>query len=203
MKYCYNFGIKPTDTAKVKKGPHMNSHLEIIDNIKSLKKDSETLLIGIDGFGGSGKSSLAKSIKKFFPHAYIVEMDDFYSPTLKRADFQRVLDQVIEPLRNNTEAVYQIYNWKNDSFTSSIPINPGGIVLIEGVFSLTQELINNYDIKIWVDCDQNVGLERGVARDGEQVRDKWTNIWMPLEKEYMEKQNPQGKADFIIKMSEP
>lgn len=176
----------------------MNSLEDVINKITEIKPERSMILIAIDGFGGSGKTTVAKQLKERFPEAVIVEMDDFYSPTLKRADYLRVLNQVIKPIKSGQTANYQIYEWNNDKYTDAKPIEPTGIIIIEGIFSLAKELIDNYDIKIWVDYPQQLGIERGIKRDGEGIRNMWVEEWSPKEKEYKDTQHPDKKADFII-----
>ena len=74
------------------------------------------MLTGIDGFGGSGKTTVARFLKEHLENAVIVEMDDFYSPALHRADYNRVKEQVLQPLTNNLVAAYQRYDWPSDSY---------------------------------------------------------------------------------------
>lgn len=180
----------------------MNSIDEVIDKINSLNKKQKTILIAIDGFGGSGKSFLAKSIKGKFPEAVIVEMDDFYSPRLKRPDYKRVYEEVIKPIKQGKTAVFKIYDWKADKLVDGKPIFPENILVIEGVFSMHKELLDSYDIRIWVDSTQEVGFQRGLSRDknqyGVDTTEKWVKHWMPGEKKYVNSQNPQQKADFVV-----
>jgi uridine kinase len=175
---------------------------DLLSGIKSAHKDHQTLIIGIDGYGGSGKSTIAKFLKENLSGAVIVEMDDFYSPELKRADYARVNEQVLELLVNDLSASYQIYDWKLDSLTEFKKIDPGGIVIIEGVYSTHKDFADKYDVKIWVNCPQEVGAKRGIERDkmmyGVDNTDKWVHMWMPEEKKYVESQNPQQYADYII-----
>ena len=42
------------------------------------------------------------------------------------------------------------------------------------------------------------GIERDKIRDGVDNTDKWQNIWMPQEKEYVQSQQPQLRADYIL-----
>lgn len=176
----------------------MNVDQNILSRIKILEKQNGFVLIGIDGFGGSGKTHLAQFIKNSLPNTRIIEMDDFYSPKLKRADIERVSAQVLKPLSKFETSRYQIYLWKEDKFVDADPINRKGVVIIEGVFSLSSELEKYYDIKIWVDCPSDIAMERGILRDGEEVRNKWVNEWLPSEKEYVATQNPKVKADFVV-----
>lgn len=175
---------------------------EIIQKISNISAKQKLVLVAIDGYGGSGKSTVSKQLKDKLPHITIVQMDDFYSPSLKRPDLKRLQEQVLVPLRNNEQARYQIYKWEKDTLSEWIDIEPSGCIIIEGVFSMNQQLIENYDYKIWVDCSPDKASERGIKRDQEEhgvdTRDKWLREWLPREKEYIEKENPQGEADVII-----
>ncbi len=178
---------------------------DLLNTVKSLSRKQATLLIGIDGFGGSGKSTVAKFLKERLENVVIVEMDDFYLPALKRADYLRVKQQVLQPLDNNLIASYQRYDWRSDTLAEWHTIHPGGIVIIEGVYSTHSDLANHYDFKIWVDCPQEIGFKRGVERDkrrdGVDNTDKWLTLWMPQEKLYAETQKPKERADYIADSS--
>ncbi len=179
---------------------HLSS--DLIKKIESTPRRQKTFIIGVDGFGGSGKSTFAKLLKDHFKGATIVEMDDFYSPPLKRADYQRVNREVLIPLLSDTPASYRVYEWKTDTMSEPYTIEPGGVVIIEGIYSTNNEMRDAYDFKIWVECPQEVGIERGIARDvalgDTEIHNKWIKEWMPLEKEYADIHNPRGYADYIV-----
>jgi uridine kinase len=180
----------------------MNQQSDLLEIVKRVQRKRKTLLIGIDGVGGSGKTTLSEYLKVKLAGGSIVQLDDFYSPELNRADRNRVLRQVFLPLENNTHAKYQIFNWRANSLGDWRTIEPGGIVIIEGVSALHTDFIEKYDFKIWISCPPELGFNRGVERDkirdGEDNTDKWRNIWMPQEKEYIESQQPQLRADYIL-----
>ena len=81
----------------------------IVDRILGLRADSETTLVGIDGRGGAGKSTLARQVAAAIDAATVVQFDDFYLPSGERGlneeiggdfDWRRVREQVLEPLSN-------------------------------------------------------------------------------------------------------
>jgi len=180
----------------------MRLPIDLINKINNTPPKHKSFIIGIDGFGGSGKTSLAKLLKQHFEKVTIVEMDDFYLPSLKRADYQRVKEQVLAPLVNDIPASYQRYDWKTDRMAEWHAIEPGGVVIIEGSYSTNNDIKSMYDFKIWIECPQDVGMERGIARDLTRdkvdTRNKWINEWMPLEKEYVNAYNPKQYADYIV-----
>lgn len=50
---------------------------DITSSIQQRADDSRTILIAIEGFGGSGKSTIAEKLKDALGNAYVVNIDDF------------------------------------------------------------------------------------------------------------------------------
>lgn len=195
---------------KVKKGEFRTLE-EMVKALDHLPRKHSTLLIGIDGCGGAGKSTLAKLVKEAYSNVTIVHIDDFYfpkdqiiqsHPTQKPIgadlDWQRVFAQVIEPLTKEQSGYYQRYDWDLDQLAEWHTVPTGGIVIIEGVYSTRNELQTYYDLTIWVDCPREIRLKRGIDRDGEGARQIWENNWMVAEEMYMNEHKPQDRAKLVL-----
>lgn len=174
---------------------------ELVEKITKLKQPNRTLLVAIDGRGGSGKSTLANKLKESLENVAVVHLDDFAYP-MGGADRQRLLDQVILPLKENKVAKYQKRDFKTKELTTWHEIQPGGIVIIEGVITLHDLLEKYYDFKIWIECPAELGFQRGLKRDKEEygvdTEKDWKENWLPEEEKAIEEQQPQKKADFIV-----
>ncbi|AJG61799.1 uridine kinase family protein [Bacillus cereus] len=183
----------------------------ILKRIQVKFAEQSLLIIGIDGCGGAGKSTLANKIKNKFSTVTIVHMDDFYLPSEQIVnehptnksigadfDWKRLLQDVLDPIRNGIEGCYKRYDWETDSLVESHTVPANGIVIIEGVYATRQELAEMYDLKIWVNCPRETRIKRGIARDGEVARDMWENNWMIAEDMYVESHKPHEFADVII-----
>jgi uridine kinase len=174
----------------------------LLEKINNTHRKHKTLLMGIDGLGGSGKTTLAESLKETLAGASIVQLDDFYLPDLGRADRDRVLKQVLVPLENDADAKYQIFDWRSNALKDWRTIHPGGMVIIEGVSALHSDFADKYDFRIWIHCPPETGFKRGVERDkirdGVDNTDKWLDIWMPQEKAYVESQEPYLRANYVL-----
>jgi uridine kinase len=172
----------------------MHQQSDLLEKVKSIQKKHKTLPIGIDGVDRAGKTTLSEYLKENLADVSIVQLDVFYSPELNRADRNRVLEQVLLPLENNAVAKYQIFNWRSNALTDWYTIQPGGVVIVKGVSPLHSDFTEKYDFRIWISCSPGLGFERGVEkdkiRDGVDNTDKWRNVWMPQEKEYVESQQP-------------
>lgn len=182
---------------------------DLYKKIAAKKINDKTMLIGIDGAGGSGKSTFVEAIKNVDPdNVTIVHMDDFYKTSEQRKvlngtigelwDCDRVKTQVLMPLKNSQPAKYQIYDWDIDQLSDWYYIPTGGIVLVEGCYSLIENLNNYYDIKIWIDTPHELRIFRGIERDGEEKRHLWEDLWMPAEDYYIKAEKPVEIADLII-----
>ena len=109
---------------------------DLLEKIKAVRRKHKTLLIGIDGVGGAGKTTLSQGLKENLPEVTIIQLDDFYSPKLGRADRERVLKEVFLPLEKDSPARYKVFEWKTNTMKEADPVHPGGIVVVEGVSAL-------------------------------------------------------------------
>jgi uridine kinase len=183
---------------------------EILNQIKTHKSDISTLIITIDGHGGSGKSFLAKELAKFDPTISIIHFDDFYCAGLQRNtldknlpqfDWQRLEKEVLIPVCNNKNSKYQRFDWELNKLNDWIEVSTGKTIIIEGVYSLNKRLQKYYDFKIWVDCPLEIRLQRAKARDEEcrmNTMDLWLNDWIPRENNYVLNEKPFNSANLII-----
>lgn len=183
--------------------------------VASLPRRASTLLIGVDGPGGAGKSVFAWALADAMPGtAAIVQMDDCFRPSADRLpgdprdkpigadfDWQRVCEQVLRPLARGAAARYQRYDWETDRLAEWHTVAPGGIVIVEGVYATRAELAAYYDYTIWIACPRATRLARGIERSGEAIRQVWERDWMVAEDLYVAAHAPCERADLVIDSS--
>ena len=172
-----------------------------------------TMLLGIDGGGGAGKSTFARSLQAALAplvgHVTLVQMDDFFLPSPQQRpakdDFvdgkiawQRLRDQVLSPLKAEQPGCYQRYDWPSHTLQEWHTVDVGGILIVEGIRALRRELAPLYDHRIWVECPRSARLSRGIARDGEVARARWELDWMPAEDRYIREHQPREVADLVV-----
>jgi uridine kinase len=54
----------------------------LLDKFNQLPKRRHTLILGIDGGGGAGKSTLAGKLQELGNNVTVVHTDDFYRPSV-------------------------------------------------------------------------------------------------------------------------
>lgn len=174
------------------------------------RRGSATALVGVDGPGGAGKSTFARRLAEAVGTASaIVGMDDFYLAPGERTgarlaspggafDWERLLAEVLRPLSEERDASYRPHDWETARSRERVHVEPGRLVVVEGVSALRRELHGFYDYRVFVECPRALRLERGLARDGEEARARWVEEWMPAEDLYLSEHLPMERADVVV-----
>jgi uridine kinase len=186
----------------------------LAEELLGLPRRQQTLLVGVDGGGGSGKStfavSLVAALTRRAEQAEVVQLDDFYRPHEPQAgpgpdgfvdgelDWRRLREQVLSPLVADREAKYQRFDWPTRTLQEWHGVRVGGVVVVEGIGVVRLELSALFDFRVWVECPRALRLARGVARDGEKARARWDKCWLPAEEEYFASHRPHAVADLRV-----
>jgi len=196
---------------------------EIAERIKERYTEGKTLIVGIDGLGGAGKSTVSQKLCGELRKDYnvtVLHIDDFihrrevryndsfpqwecYYNLQWRYDY---LKDIIIPIRKGKtfDGCIEFYDKDNDIYIlSHTNIPSGSIVIIEGIFLQRSELGGMFDFMIYIDIPEEIRLERVLDRDGyigdrKQIRTKYENRYFPAERYYTEMCSPAEKADFTM-----
>lgn len=184
---------------------------ELAHRIISLPQKHRQRLIAIDGGGGAGKTTFAACLQKEIPGSCVVKIDDFYLPPQLRTPvvfvdvinpnfgWDRLHKLVFEAVKNDQDISYQLYNFDQGTLSGEVKRIPrGATVIVEGVWSMQTAFLDFYDYCIWLEAPAAIRLERGVSREGEEMRQVWEQEWIPIDEHYQKTQEPQHKANCII-----
>jgi uridine kinase len=157
-------------------------------------------IVGIDGPAGSGKSTLSRRLVDRTA-ASLVEIDDFVSWSNVTGWWPRFDDQVLQPLLRGEDAHYQVRDFDNDLYGTSlgswktVPWSP--LVIFDGVTCTRKAAADLLAYRIWVEAPDPVRLARGLVRDGEQARHLWL-AWMDEERDFFLKDGARERADLLV-----
>lgn len=159
-------------------------------------------LVCVDGPAGSGKSTLARAIGEALA-APVLHLDDLYegwSGLDGVAD--RLQEQVLTPLAAGRPGRYQRYDWGAGRFAEwhDVPV-PAHLVL-EGCGSAPRAVADRAVLVVWVEAPADLRLERGLARDGVDMRDHWLR-WMGLEAVHFARERTRERADVVVDGTQP
>jgi uridine kinase len=158
---------------------------------------TDVKVVAIDGGGGSGKTTFAKNLAQLLGSPHIIHTDDFASWDQPIEWGQRFLDQVLLPLSSGQHLRFQRYDWVRRQLGEWVDIDPGELLVIEGVSSMRRAFIPYISFSIWVEASAEVRLARGLERDGAEMLEQWRS-WMAAEDRYVAEETPQLSADLVV-----
>ena len=180
----------------------------LLDKIKQTLGVNPRAIIAIDGMCASGKTTFANRLSEEFGFE-IVHTDDFFLPFEMRSEerlsqsggnihYERLIDEVIIPLKENKDFEYRVFDCSSGTFGSKRKIRHGKPVIIEGAYSLHPQIPDIYDLKIFFEASPECQLERIRNRNGEPALNVFKEKWIPLENRYFETFIIKDKCDIVI-----
>lgn len=179
-----------------------------------------TILIGIAGGTGSGKTTLTQHLKKHFGEDVTVIGHDSYYKRQDGIPFeQRCLQNYDHPDAFDTDLLIEhlhqlkaghsiqcpVYSYKDHNRTDqTVEIRPAKVIIVEGILIFQhQELRDMLDIKIFVETDADVRILRRALRDVEErgrtlqsVVNQYLTTVKPMHEQFVE---PSRKyADIVV-----
>ncbi|GAC1392104.1 MAG: AAA family ATPase [Candidatus Saccharimonadales bacterium] len=183
------------------------SILQLAFKIKQNDKHHKPVLIAIDGFGGSGKTTLAEQLKDALKDAFIINLDDFIikskliEPSWDKGAFdrERLEQQVLIPATTGKYVAFQKLIWVTDTLSEPVNVPKVAYLIVEGISSYHPNIAKYYDYKIWVDTPIELARERGRARDGTNENAQYWDLWAENDLKYQQNYHPEQAADIVIK----
>jgi uridine kinase len=181
-----------------------------------------TTVVGISGIDCAGKSTLARTLARDLraagEDAVVIGGDDFNRPRPERStfpakdrdygfDYAELVRKVLAPARRGerVEARLRVKDWGRDAWEErDSVVEPGAVVLLEGVFLFTPEVVPFLDLKIWLDIGFDDALERALLRDADAmggtdgVRERYATRYFPGQRLHLERERPHEAADLVL-----
>lgn len=180
-----------------------------------------TMIIGIAGGTGSGKTTLTRRlVEKFSDNISVVYHDNYYKahndlPYEERAklnyDHPDAFDtdlmiQHLQSLKNGQCVDCPVYDYKihNRSADLTTRIQPSKVIVVEGILIFHDAALRSMmDIKIFVDTDADVRIIRRIMRDVQERRrsldsvvNQYLNTVKPMHEQFVEPS--KRHADIIV-----
>ena len=185
------------------------------------------LRVGIDGVDGAGKTFLADELSQVLPSVEVVRasIDSFHNPRAVR--YQRGRESaegyyrdsfnldlatrfLLQPLGPDGSLEYRTaaFDHRTDAAVDS-PLRQApknAVLLMDGVFLFRPELVNYWDLKIFLDADFGSTVPRAVQRDVvnsggksvEEITARYQMRYVEGQKLYFREAHPKEVADIVI-----
>ena len=160
--------------------------------------------VAFSGRDCAGKSTLAVAVQErldsFDLRVPLLSIDTFLIPRHLRTPSTPEHIDYFENAFDYAALVQALESIKDNASSA----NPDSldIVLVEGVFLLRKELSHWWNLKVWVDVDTAVIMNRAIARDKEYFGDEHTvrrvyeNRCLPAQDYHIQRDLPKRNADI-------
>lgn len=180
-----------------------------------------TILIGIAGGTGSGKTTLANRLVESFgsDEVSILRHDNYYKrhddmPYEERCKLNydhpdafdtQLLYEHIRALKDGRAVQMPVYDYTvHNRSDETVGVNPAPVIVLEGIMIFAERrLCDLMDIKVFVDTDADVRILRRIIRDVNQrgrsldsVIDQYLTTVKPMHEQFVEPS--KRRADIII-----
>ena len=178
-----------------------------------------TILIGIAGGTGSGKTTLTRHLKEHFgKDVTVIGHDSYYKRQVGRTYEERakvnydhpnafdtdLLIRHLQELKAGRSIQCPVYSFVEHNRTDqTVEIQPAKVIIVEGILIFeNQELRDLMDIRIFVDSDADIRLCRRIKRDVEKrgrslesVLTQYQQTVKPMHERYVE---PSKKYAHLV-----
>ena len=182
---------------------------QVTERVRELiATDAERILIAIDGKCASGKTTLGFYLKQEFD-GNLFHLDDFFLQKEQRTesrlneiggnvDYERFRAEVIEPILAGESVKYRPFSCKTLELGECIDVMPKRVSIIEGSYSQHEYFGDIYDIKVFMEIDEDKQIENIRMRNGEEQLEVYKNRWIPKEEAYFKAFQIREKSDIIV-----
>lgn len=182
---------------------------------------NSSILIGIAGGTGSGKTSIANYLLKQFGNdeLIVIEQDSYYKDNSNLSMDERnqqnfdhpeaidiqLFNKQLESLLDGKPVKIPIYDFSSHNRIEQLQlVKPTKIIIVEGILTLYFESLRKLmDIKVFVDVPDKIRFKRRLSRDIKKrgrtlmsVTNQYENTVYPMYKQFVEPS--KDFADIII-----
>jgi uridine kinase len=179
-----------------------------------------TILIGIAGGTGSGKTTLTRCLKEHFgDDVTVISHDSYYKRQEGRTYEERAAQNYDHPSAFDTDLLIHhlgelragrsircpVYSFADHNRTDeTVEIRPAKVLIVEGILIFQNPTLRSlFDIKVFVETDADVRILRRALRDVEErgrtlqsVVNQYLTTVKPMHEQYVE---PSRKyADIVV-----
>jgi uridine kinase len=178
-----------------------------------------SLVMGLGGGTGAGKTTVARQITEGVASVSVVPLDNYYReragiPLEQRRevnydhpdafDWPLVREQVTALCEGRAVEMPQYDFTVHDRIDETVRVEPGEVVVVEGILALYDETIRGmFDLALYVETDADVRILRRIRRDvGERGRElegvieQYLSTVKPMHEQFVAP--TKAEADLII-----
>ena len=199
---------------------------ELADRIEAVRRP-HPVRVAIDGIDAAGKTTLADklalTLRRRGRDVVRASIDGFHRPRAERYrrgelspegyyldsfDYDALREALLEPLGPGGGREYRraVFDYRDDAPTSE-PLTRAAdaILLFDGIFLLRPELVEHWDLRIFVSIEPEEALRRALERDAplfgsrEEAERRYRLRYQPGQRLYFADARPLENADVVVR----
>ena len=116
-------------------GPELSAAIEV----RRAERGGGPIVVGISGYGGAGKSTLARELLELVSGSVRMRGDDFLDPSRshrRSADWDgversRLVEEVLDPFRDRRSSMFRRFDWNARALGEPEPIPTGDVLIVD------------------------------------------------------------------------
>ncbi len=154
-------------------------------------------LICIDGLAGAGKTTVGRALAALRPDATVLATDEMLEDWSGLPGLGATIERLVRPLAEGRPGTWRRWDWYADDWAEEHVVHPGPLLVLEGVGSAAASYDDLVTTLVWVQAQRDVRLARGIARDGEGMRQHWLR-WLDDEAALHAREGTRDRADLVM-----
>ena len=180
---------------------------QLQQQIDLLLARQDRVIVALDGFCTSGKTTLAAKLSEIYD-CCVIHVDDFFLRPEQRTperlaesggnvDYERFHREVLLPLKEGAPFSYHPFDCSTQ--TLSQPVTPAQkqLTIIEGTYSHHPYFGNYADLKVFLTVSPEDQHQRILQRPA-FLHQRFFEQWIPMELRYFQQFSIPEKADMVI-----
>jgi molybdopterin-guanine dinucleotide biosynthesis protein len=166
-------------------------------------KAGGTRIVAVDGQSGAGKTTfaaaLAKAVEAGGATVSVVHTDDLLDGWDDQFTFwERLREQVIDPIVKGEQAAYRRYDWIRERFDDDLtPVPQSDVVIVEGVSAAREDMRRVADLTVFLRVSEDEAWRRLRARDPEEAM-PFLVAWKAREGRHFAGDRTAEQVDVVI-----
>ena len=119
----------------------------------------------------------------------MVHLDDLYEGWSGLPTVDAQLEGLLRPLAEGLAGGYRRWDWPGDRWAETVTVEPGPLLVLEGVGSGAGRCADLHTVLAWVEAPHDLRLRRGLDRDGDAFAPHWER-WAAAEAELFARSAP-------------
>jgi hypothetical protein len=106
-------------------------------------------------------------------------------------------EDLLRPLAHGRPGSYVRWDWVADGWAETVLVEPGPLLVLEGVGSGAAAYADLRTLLVWVEAPHDLRMRRGLERDGDAFAAHWER-WAAAEEELFTRERTRERADLRV-----